>query len=271
MTDWRVHKSSGRVAHDSMRGQISGVTFTQGTVQQVKVPVADLMDRPDGALDRQLICGDGFRVLEDTDGYAFGFAEPSGYVGYVRCDALGDLAEITHVVATFGAHIYPTRSIKTAPVRGLPFGAGLTCGQEQDGFRQTEFGYVPVQQVQNAGQIEPDFAATALRFEGVPYLWGGDSHWGLDCSGLIHAALRLGGRDCPRDSDQQEAFFPAVNGDMQRGDLVFWKGHVGMLTDARTIVHANGHHMAVTVEPVADVVDRIQKAEGKEVTSVRRP
>ena len=105
----------------------------------------------------------------------------------------------------------------------------------------------------------------------MPYLWGGDSNFGVDCSGLIHTALRAAGRDCPRDSDQQQAFFAKADGDLRRGDLVFWKGHVGMMVDGATIVNANGHHMATTVEPLEAVVARIKAGEGKEVSAYARP
>ena len=140
-----------------------------------------------------------------------------------------------------------------------------------DGFWCIANGYVPAPQLMPVTVLEMDAASTALRFLGVPYLWGGDSNFGIDCSGLIHVALRVAGRDCPRDSDQQEAFFVPAEGDLQRGDLVLWEGHVGMLVDADTIVHANGYHMSTTVEPLADVKARILALEGKEVTSIRRP
>ncbi len=268
--DRRSYRCNGSVAHESLRGAVEGVDFVEGEMRSVSAPVADLLTGPSGALDRQLVHGEGFCVLEELDGFAFGYAVPSGFVGYLASDDLRRAIVPTHRVATFGAHVYPSLSIKTAPVARLPFGALVAAADQADGFWRVAEGFVPAQQLLPADQFEPDAAATALRFLGVPYLWGGDSNWGIDCSGLMHAALRAAGQDCPRDSDQQEAFFAPVES-AQRGDLVFWKGHVGMMVDADTIVHANGHHMATTVEPLALVTARILASEGKEVTSIRRP
>jgi cell wall-associated NlpC family hydrolase len=120
---------------------------------------------------------------------------------------------------------------------------------------------------------EGDFVAVAERFVGVPYLWGGKTSFGLDCSGLVQLALASCGMECPRDSDMQErALGTAIASDvsdLHRGDLMFWNGHVAILCDAGTLVHANGFHMAVATEPVADAITRI-RASGSEVTSVKR-
>nr|WP_325253024.1 C40 family peptidase [Amylibacter sp.] len=272
MTDRRLWRANGRVAHSSLQGQLQGVTFTDGTPLRICVPVADVLAAPDGALDRQLIYGDGFTVLEFRDGFAFGFETCSGYVGTVLATELADLPEPTHRVTSFGAHLYPERSIKTVPVMTLPFDGMLACFDLRDGFWRTAHGYVPAQQVAPVTAVDPDTAQTALRFLGVPYLWGGDSNQGIDCSGLIHAALRAAGRECPRDSDQQAAFFEEIpeGSALQRGDLVFWAGHVAMMLDAETIVHANGYHMMVTVEKLDAVAARIQAAEGKEISKRAR-
>ncbi len=269
--DRRTFRCNGSVAHESLRGSVDGVDFVEGELRSVSASVADLLTEPAGALDRQLVHGDGFCVLEEVDDYAFGFAVPSGFVGYIAVSDLREVAEPTHRVTTLGAHVYASRSIKTIPVMALPFGATVAAADQGDAFWRVADGYVPEQQVVPLRDLETDAAATALRFLGVPYLWGGDSNFGIDCSGLIHAALRAAGQDCPRDSDQQEAFFAVASGHTQRGDLVFWQGHVGMMVDADAIVHANGHHMATTVEPLDLVKARILQAEGKEVTSIRRP
>ena len=272
MTDRRLLRANGRVAHSSLQGQLQGGIFTDGTPLRICVPVANVLAAPHGALDRQLIYGDGFTVLENRDGYAFGFATHSGYVGTVLAAELADLPDPTHRVTSFGAHIYPERSIKTVPAMTLPFDSFLTCFEQADGFWCTAQGYVPAQQVTPIATFEADTAQTALRFLGVPYLWGGDSNQGIDCSGLIHAALRAAGQECPRDSDQQAEFFAAIpeGSALQRGDLVFWAGHVAMMLDAETIVHANGHHMMVTVEKLDAVAARIQAAEGKAISKRAR-
>ena len=269
--DRRTHRSNGSVAHESLRGQVDGVDFVEGELRSVAASVGNLLTGPNGKLDRQLLHGDGFCVLEEVADFAFGFAVPSGFVGYVAIDDLRTGVVPSHRVVTMGAHVYPSRSIKTMPVMALPFGAQVAAADQGDGFWRVADGYVPEQQVVPLGQLEPDLAATALRFLGMPYLWGGDSNFGIDCSGLVHAALRAAGRDCPRDSDQQEAFFAPADGDLGRGDLVFWTGHVGIMIDGETLVHANGHHMATTVEPLALVAERIKGAEGKDITFYARP
>ena len=271
MIDRRNYPCNGVVAHESLRGFLEGVPFVEGDLHSVVVSVAHLLSGPEGALDRQLLYGDGFCVLQEVGGYAFGFATPSGFVGYVAVDDLGAAVQPTHRVVTMGAHVYANRSIKTVPVVTLPFGAKVIATDQADGFWRVANGYMPTPQIAPVTTLEMDPVATALRFLGVPYLWGGDSNFGIDCSGLIHAALRAVGRDCPRDSDQQEAFFAYAEGDLQRGDLVFWKGHVGIMADADKIVHANGHHMATTVECLVDVKARILAMQGKEFTSIRRP
>jgi len=134
--------------------------------------------------------------------------------------------------------------------------------------------YVPALHLASLDFVEPDFVAVAERFLGVPYLWGGKTALGLDCSGLVQVALTATGRICPRDSDMQEqalgALVPhAEEGALQRGDLVFWKGHVAIVRDGATLIHANAFHMAVAIEPLGEAITRISEA-GSEITSVRR-
>ena len=120
--------------------------------------------------------------------------------------------------------------------------------------------------------FETDAAGVALRFLGAPYLWGGRESLGLDCSGLVQQALAACGKACPRDTDMQAGIGVAVApGDLARGDLVFWKGHVGMMLDAERMVHANGHHMATVVEPLAEAIARIEAAGYGPPTAYRRP
>ena len=168
--DRRIYRCNGSVAHESLRGEVEGVEFVEGEAQSVAAPVADLLVAPNGALDRQLIHGETFCVLDRQDGFAFGFAVPSGFVGYVRQDQLQGQITPTHRVVTFGAHIYSTRSIKTTPLMALPFGAEMQASDHGDGFWRVGGGFIPTQQLRKVDAYEADIAATALRFLGVPYL-----------------------------------------------------------------------------------------------------
>jgi hypothetical protein len=151
---------------------------------------------------------------------------------------------------------------------------------QADGWLAAHFptGHIPQNRYIKRAQLAPlehmqsDPAAVAMLFQHVPYLWGGDSTFGIDCSGLVQQCLMACGITCPRDSDMQEAHFPHIGpADRKRGDLVFWKGHVGMLLDPATLIHANAYHMAVTIEPLEQAIERIGQKEFGDVTAYARP
>ena len=132
-------------------------------------------------------------------------------------------------------------------------------------------GCLPLQHLAPVASREPDFVAVAERFLGTPYLWGGKTRLGLDCSGLVQIALNACGIRCPRDTDMQVAALgESVADDSRlRGDLIFWKGHIAIARDETTMIHANAFHMAVAIEPIDQAIVRIRPTDG-EVTSVRR-
>jgi cell wall-associated NlpC family hydrolase len=156
---------------------------------------------------------------------------------------------------------------------GLSLGTRLRVTGQQGAFAETPHGWVPAAHLRRLGDWHSDPAEVAGLFLGVPYLWGGNSRDGLDCSGLVQAAMLACGRACPADSDLQRADFAALDGSapLQRGDLVFWKGHVAMMLDAAMMIHANGHHMAVVAEPLRAAAERIEAAGGGPVIALRRP
>lgn len=275
MSDPRLTPANGRVAHDSLRGKVQAERFTPGTAHRVAVPLVDLCRAPGGARDRQLLAGEGFLVLEWRDGCAFGQAANDGYVGYLPEGALGPDGPVTHRVAALATHVYDRADFKSRDLRRLSHGALLNVtGTEGRFARLAEGGHVPMQHLAPLDRPESDPAAVALSFLGTPYLWGGNSADGIDCSGLVQRALLSCGIDFPRDSDQQEAGPGAdlsPDAPLQRGDLIFWKGHVGMLLDPETLIHANAHHMQVAVEPLETAVARIAQAEFGELRSRRRP
>lgn len=272
----RLTPSNGRVAHVSLKGQINAEKYVEGTVQQITAPVADLLRAPDGGLDSQLLHGAGFLVLEADaqGGYCFGQAIADGYVGYIHRDHLGPQKTCTHRIAARSSHVYPNPDIKSNPLKWLPFGAAIAISGQEDGFLAVEGGgYIPQQHLKLVDQLESDYVSVFESFLGVPYLWGGNSTLGMDCSGAIQIAVSATGHACSRDTDMQEADLGArlnEGDDLCRGDLVFWDGHVGALRDADTLIHANAHHMAVASEPLKPAIERIVVNGGGPVTSFRR-
>ena len=243
-------------------------------------PVAPVRQKPSHAapLDTEALYGERVTVYESTEeGWCWGQLDGDGYVGWLPANALaapGDAA--THKVIALRTLVFPGPAIKLPPILALPLGARVTVARIQDGFAVTAGGgFLPPQHLAPLEARESDFVAVAERFLGTPYLWGGKTALGLDCSALVQVALAACGIPCPRDSDMQQAALGTAlpwTGDatiLKRGDLIFWKGHVGIIRDVTTLLHANAHHMAVAMEPVTEAIARIA-ADGLEVKSVKR-
>jgi len=262
VSDRRRILANGRVAATGLEGQVASEKFTDGVLCRIKVPQADLRAAPAGKRDRQLLFGDAFLVLEIHAGWGFGQAQKDGYVGYV---SEGDLAEYlppTHRVVARATHVYPTDDFKSEALCGLSFGALVTVTDAGERFAALATGgFVPNAHIAPVTERFNDPVDVAEKFIGVPYLWGGNSIGGIDCSGLVQMSLLACGMDCPGDADMQETELGQAIGDnvqLRRGDLLFWKGHVAMMVDADTIIHANAHHMAVVREPMEAAVRRIE-------------
>ncbi len=257
MSDRRLTPATARAAHVSLRGRVQAAAWTEGEPAEVALPLAGLLAAPGGALDRQLLLGEAFLVIDRQGEWAFGQAGKDGYCGWILAAALGPPTQPGHWVASLGTHLYPEPRVQARPLGSLTLNARLRVTAQQGAFAATPHGWVPAAHLRPLGAWHPDPAGVAGLFLGVPYLWGGNSREGLDCSGLVQAARLACGLPCPGDSDLQEAALPAAEGPAQRGDLLFWPGHVGMLLDEATLIHANGHHMAVVAEPLAEVEARI--------------
>lgn len=258
MSDRRLTPANGRVAAMHLAGQVTAERYVEGHAMRVNVPVVDLCAAPEGARDRQLLFGALATVFEDRDGWSF-VQTPDGYVGYVRTDALGQAQAATHRVATFATHVYEAEDFKSPDLMALTFGAQIVVMAERQKFFETPQGYIPKKHLRPLDQPFSDPATIAQMHFGVPYLWGGNSTHGIDCSGLIAASLTACDIPCPADSDmQREALGSPFTGDYQRGDLVFWKGHVGMMVDGETLIHANAHHMATRYENIDQAITRIE-------------
>jgi cell wall-associated NlpC family hydrolase len=272
--DRRLTPANGRVAALSLQGQVQADRFTEGERRRIGPALADLRDAPGGRRERQLLHGEQVTVYEDEGGWAFVQAARDGYVGYLASDALIAPSEPTQMVAVPASHLYTAANLKSPEAMGLSFGSRLRIVSGHGSFYETDTGhFVPRPHVRPVNRPFADAATVAQLFFGAPYLWGGNSIRGIDCSGLVQAALLACGIACPGDSDLQEAALGAALPDgepLARGDLVFWKGHVALAVDGETLIHANAHHMAVAYEPFAAAARRIEAQGGGPVTSRRR-
>ncbi|HRO14985.1 MAG TPA: NlpC/P60 family protein [Paracoccus sp. (in: a-proteobacteria)] len=243
---------------------------TQGTPMRVAVPLACLLRTPDGARDRQVNFGADVTVIERRGAWAFVQAQADGYCGWIATEALtGDRSAITHRVSAPATHVYPAPDMKLRETASLSLGARLSVVETQGRFaRLATGGWVPVQHI--GGQPAADPAGVALSLLGTPYLWGGNSRAGIDCSGLAQVALSACAIACPGDSDLQEAAFPPVP-DIRRGDLLFWPGHVALAMDGDTMIHATAWAMSVVTESIASAIARIDAAGDGPFRGARRP
>jgi cell wall-associated NlpC family hydrolase len=278
--DPRLTPARADIAAKELEGRIAAPRYVEGRVYEVVEPQAPLRlePAPDAPLATEALKGERVTIYDpDAEGWAWGQLAGDGYVGWLPANALiRPGAPPTHKVATLRTLAFPGPSIKLPPIEALPLGARLAVLRFDERLAVTASGaYVPATHLVPLDVYEADFVAVAERFLGVLYLWGGKTALGLDCSGLVQVALTASGIVCPRDSDMQEQALGtplSAAGDgsgLRRGDLVFWKGHVGIMRDGSSLLHANAFHMAVAIEPVADAIARI-RATGSEVTSVRR-
>ncbi len=260
MSDKRLTPANARVAAAHLKGVVPAPRYAKGTPHQVTAPVLDLCSAPDGPRVRQVLLGARLTSFEVHAGWHFVQAEADGYCGYVRgSDAsLGAAIEVSHRVASFGTHAYAEEDFKSPVQQALPFDARVQVLNERAKFFETNQGFIPKKHLRPLTRPFVDPVTIAQLHFQVPYLWGGNSTQGIDCSGLVQAALTACDLPCPGDSDMQRATLGiAATGDYQRGDLVFWQGHVGMMVDADVMIHANAHHMAVAYEPIKDATLRI--------------
>lgn len=272
MSDRRFHRATGRVAHDSLSGILAGVAFTAGHWMRLAAPLADLCPAPDGPRDRQLLHGARFCVLERHGAQVFGFDGDDGYCGWLDAAVLGDDHPVTHQVSAPATHCYADADIKSADTAALSFGARVQVLAIDGSFARTPQGFIPARHLRRLGDEMASPVEVARLFLGTPYLWGGNSRSGIDCSGLVQAARRACGLPCPPDSDLQAAMpgQKVAPGQEMQGDLVFWKGHVALVSAPGTIIHANAWHMAVVEEPLAGAEARIATSGGP-VTLRLRP
>lgn len=278
--DRRLTPARPDLAARHLDGKVEALAFVDPVPMRVVAPSAPLRrePRPDAPLDTEALAGELVRVYEQHEGWAWGQLAGDSYVGYLPEDCLaGDAPAPTHRVCALRTFVYPGPSIKLPPMEALSLGATLAvAGESGDFFTTGHGGHVFKQHLCLRDQHEPDFVAVAERFLDTPYLWGGKTSLGLDCSALVQLSLAAAGIAAPRDSDLQEQGLgePVAVDDnlasLRRGDLVFWKGHVGIMRDPDTLLHATAFSMSVISEPLRPARDRILAREGGPITAIRR-
>lgn len=271
ITPWR-----DGVAARSLEGILAAEVYLDPKAMSCVAAAAAIRSAPEAGAEQmdQLLFGERFEVLEEEGAWLFGQSVRDGYVGFVEAAALGPAGPLpTHRVSALRTYAFAEPSIKSRALG--PYSLNSLVRVEAAEGRLAKVagaGWMTADHLSPIGEFEDDWAAVAERFVGAPYLWGGRESLGLDCSGLVQQALFACGRGCPRDTDMQESLGAAIDAEaFDRGDLVFWKGHVALGLGEGRIVHANGHHMATVIEPLADAIARIEAAGVGAPTGYRRP
>jgi len=267
------------LAAEALRGKVEAPRYAAGELRQVVHSATPLRAAPDArqSWTTEALYGELVTVYEERDGWAWVQLARDGYVGYLRPSALSaQVKRPTHKVKALGTFLYPSAEVKASPWMQLCMNSMLTVAETGPTFAKLADGsFVPSRHICEHDRHAPDRVAIAERFAGVPYLWGGRSRLGIDCSGLLQTALQAAGLECPRDSDMQLAELGRdvpIRDDLDglmRGDMVFWAGHVGIMVDAYLLLHANMHHMSVVTEPLASAVDRIAGT-GSPIAAIKR-
>ncbi|MBO6550089.1 MAG: C40 family peptidase [Rhizobiales bacterium] len=278
--DPRIHAYRADLADERLVHQVEAERYIPGDEAHVHRDSVPLFSQPtfDGELQTEALFGEAVRIFEIRDGWAWGQILTDDYVGYLPLEGLspGQLKP-THYVSKLRTFIYEEANLKSPPIALISMMSPVAViGQEGEFSELADKGYVYSSHLSSVLSFDDDFVAVAERFVGTPYLWGGRTSLGLDCSALIQIALQATGEFSRRDSDLQAASLGDLLADssdisqLKRGDLVFWKGHIGLMINEADLLHSNAHHMAVEIEPLAPAVDRIRNNGGGEITAVRR-
>jgi len=271
--DPRLNVFRADLADEHLRGRVEAASFVKGELNQFVQPITAILKRPEETSPQtsQALFGEICDVFEIKDGYAWVQMQRDGYVGYVSAEAVSRKVEIaTHRVSETSTLVYPAADLKTQPTKILTLNASLKVVSQQGSYcALATGGFIFAKHLSPLTEPDEDFVAVAEKFLHVPYYWGGKTVQGLDCSGLVQISLHASGIESPRDSDMQERALGNVlknHAALQRGDLVFWPGHVGIMHSATHLLHANGFFMKTVIEPLQHVVARSDTS----ISSVRR-
>lgn len=277
--DPRRHPYRADLAAEALKGKVNAPVFVKGTPAQVMRPAVALRRRPQAAagLDTEALFGEAVTVFDRAEGWAWVQLARDRYVGYVPADTVSEETfEPTHRVRALGTFVYPKPDFKTPPLMHLSINALVAVEEMDDKYARLKTGgFIATRHLSEKDRYARDFADIAERLIGTPYLWGGRTRIGLDCSGLVQVAMEAAGLAAPRDTDMQQTeigesvLVPETLDGLERGDLVFWPGHVGIMTDGVMMVHANAHHMQVAVETLPEAAERIARS-GAKIAAIRR-